>query len=171
MHDTCSGRLHISLFFFCQLSEAIRKPGATLHFVSGFCEWQIDKQWVLGDGTLEVVRWAVSWDKCMAMYFWGVGTKTWHFITDVQWLSGKHGSEFILNFEDDELQQKTRQMPLCWVQGLTIIIKTGHSEVVVVMIDSQWIGESSAESKLVTVEQPWHHLHWTIWMSPGSVAA
>lgn len=43
MHDTCSGRLHISLFF-CQLSEAIKKPGATLNFVSSYCEWQIDKQ-------------------------------------------------------------------------------------------------------------------------------
>lgn len=39
-----------------------------------------------------------------------------------------------------------------------------------VMRDSWWTWVKSAESSLVTVQQPWHHLHSTIWMFSGSVA-
>lgn len=53
--------------FFANDPRPLEKPGATLDFVCSAGEWQIDKQWVFGAGTVEVVREAVSRDKWKAV--------------------------------------------------------------------------------------------------------
>ena len=69
------------------------------------------------------------------------------------------------------------QSKRAWTQSLTtqnMPLSYGSSGVwwqirFVVMKGSQWIRAKSAESSLVTVQQPQHNLHLTIWMSSGSV--